>query len=184
MTRQPTPAIELARREDLPSILALSNWAAAHTSANFATEPEPLAEWVASWESSSAMYPWLVARAGDEVFGFAKASPHRARGAYAWTAEVSVYVDPARHRSGVARALYGRLLPLLRAQGYVTLLAGIVDGHDASERLHAAFGFRRVGVFERVGWKRGAWHGVSYWQLELDPSGAPPTSITPVAQHF
>lgn len=180
----PELVVELARREDLAAILALSNWAAAETSANFATEPEPLDEWLASWEATAAMYPWLVARAGGVVAGFAKASPHRARGAYAWTAEVSVYVDLARHRSGVGRALYGRLLPLLRAQGYVALLAGIVDGHQASERLHAAAGFRRVGVFERVGWKHGAWHGVTYWQLELDTSGAPPRPITPVAQVF
>src|SRR5690349_1962704 len=37
--------IELAEEADLPAILAISNWAAEHTIANFATEPEPLEEW-------------------------------------------------------------------------------------------------------------------------------------------
>jgi phosphinothricin acetyltransferase len=173
--------VEPASKADLPAILALSNWAAEHTTANFATEPETLASWTASWDATSAMYPWLVARRGGAVVGFARATPHRSRGAYAWTAEVSVYVDPSQHRRGVGRALYDRLIPALRDQGYVTLLAGIVGGHQASERLHAEVGFRATARLQRVGWKLGAWHDVVYWQLDLDPSGCPPGVIRPVA---
>jgi len=174
-------AIGLARRSEVPAILELSNWAALQTTANFATEAEPLEAWQASYDQTAPTYPWLVARAGDEVVGFAKASPHRSRAAYAWTAEASVYVDPTHHQRGIGRALYDRLIATLRAQGYVSLLAGIVDGHAASERLHAAVGFVRCGRFARVGWKRGAWHDVGYWELALQPNDAPPRPIDAVA---
>jgi len=174
--------IGLAGREDLTSILEISNWAAAHTSANFATEPESRAAWGAMWEATHATHPWLIASDDSGVIGFAKAAPHRSRGAYAWTAEVSVYIRADRHRRGIARALYRRLLPMLRAQGFVTLLAGIVAEHGASERLHAAFGFQPCGVFHRAGWKLGRWHDVGYWELQLQPAGVAPTPTKPVAE--
>jgi L-amino acid N-acyltransferase YncA len=176
-----------AQPEDIEPILALANWAAENTPANFAVAPEPLAEWTESFARTAEDYPWLVARDLDRdrdrdrdrdgspvIAGFAKASPHRARGAYAWTAEVSVYVDPNRHRSGIGKALYRALLPTLRAQGYVTLLAGITPPNPSSERLHESFGFRRCGTYHRVGFKFGRWYDVGYWDLQLWPDVLPP----------
>ena len=109
--------VELARRQDVPTVLEIANRAALHTPANFAPAPEPLDEWLSLFDRTQEKYPWLVARSKGRVIGFAKAGPHRARGAYAWTAETSVYVEPAAHGQGVGRALYEQLLPLLKAQG-------------------------------------------------------------------
>jgi phosphinothricin acetyltransferase len=171
----------LANRDDVAAMLAISNWAALHTPANFAIEPETLEAWTRSWEETQRMYPWLVAMAGTDILGFAKASPHKSRCAYAWSAELSVYVHPNHHGKGVGRSLYDRLIPILKAQGYVTLLAGITTPNPASERLHTSVGFRRVGLFERVGWKFDQWHDVSYWQCNLRDDRMPPSPIQPVA---
>jgi phosphinothricin acetyltransferase len=171
-----------AGENDIAPLLELSNWAALHTPANFATEPEPLAAWLQSWRETKEMYPWLVAKADGRVLGFAKASPHRSRCAYNWTAEVTVYVHPDTHRRGIGRRLYARLIPLLRAQGYVTLLAGITPPNPGSEGLHAAFGFIRCGTFHRSGWKFGQWHDVGYWELQLQPDGAPPRPLKSVRE--
>lgn len=172
--------IEIAREQDLPRILELANWAAIHTPANFATQPETLEEWTRSWSATHAVYPWLVARDGDGVLGFAKGSPHRARGAYRWIAEVSVYVDVAAHGRRIGSALYARLIPTMRAQGYVTLLAGITPPNPASERLHEAIGFTRCGTYHRAGFKLGRWHDVGYWELHLHDD-APPSDVRTVA---
>lgn len=171
--------IELATEADVPRCLEMANWAAAHTTANFAVKPETLESWVGLFQKTQHQHPWLVAREDDAAIGFAKSGPHRPREAYDWSAELSVYIDPAWHGRGVGRALYAALLPLLREQGYVTLLAGITAGHAASEALHARFGFTRCGTFHRVGWKQGAWHDVSYWELHL--SDGPAAPIRPVA---
>jgi phosphinothricin acetyltransferase len=176
------PRIVLASANDLPAILRLANLAAETTAANFATEPEPLDEWQRAWTDTREMYPWLVTRDGGSVVGFAKASPHRSRGAYRWTAEVTVYVEPELHGRRLGSALYGALVPLLREQGYVTLLAGITTPNPASERLHAAFGFARCGIHRRAGWKFGRWHDVGYWELHLSPEGRAPEPIRRVAQ--
>lgn len=55
------PDICLARFDDLPAILAISNWAAKHTTANFAVEPESLQSWQQDWRDTHEMYPWFVA---------------------------------------------------------------------------------------------------------------------------
>jgi L-amino acid N-acyltransferase YncA len=169
--------ITLADRVDVAAMLAISNDAAVRTPANFATTPEPLADWEAWFDQGHAAYPWLVAWDGERIVGFARGSAHRARGAYAWSAEVSVYVAFDTHARGVGTRLYERLIPTLRAQGYVTLLAGITIGNPASERLHERFGFVRCATYHRVGWKNGAWHDVGYWELHTTVADEAPGPI-------
>ena len=92
-----------------------------------------------------------------------------------------MYIHPDHHGRGVGKALYGKLVPILKAQGYRTLLAGITVPNAASERLHESLGMKRVAVFTRVGWKFGRWHDVGFWELEFDAAAGPPGAIKPVA---
>ncbi len=143
-------SIRLAELRDVGAMLSLANEAAATGVANFATEPESIAEWEDAFTRSNERFPWLVAeRDGGGVAGFAKASPYRTRGAYLWTAELTVYVEPSRHRRGVGFALYRELIDTLVAQGFVTLVACITRGQEASERrvdtnvhTHGSFSWR------------------------------------------
>jgi L-amino acid N-acyltransferase YncA len=125
-------------------------------------------------------YPWLVAEAGGEVGGYAYATSFRARAAYAWAAEVSVYVHPAHRRRGVGRALYRTLLRLLERQGFRSAYAVATAPNPGSEALHRALGFREVGRFPRIGYKRGGWHDVVCWWLPLDVGDGEPAAIRPV----
>ncbi|MHC4220358.1 MAG: GNAT family N-acetyltransferase [Planctomycetota bacterium] len=176
------PDIRLATIEDLGGILAISNWAAEHTAANFAIVPETPESWRSDWDGTHEMFPWLVATDdGGAVIGFAKASPWKGRCAYNWSAETTVYVHPDHHGRGLGTALYERLIHTLEAQGYRTLLGGITVPNPASVRLHESLGFRRVALLEQVGWKFDAWHDVGYWELKLHDEASPPGDIRPVA---
>jgi L-amino acid N-acyltransferase YncA len=124
---------------------------------------------------TSATHPWLVLEEASRVVGFAYGSRHRARAAYRWAADVTVYVAPSHHRRGAGRRLYGELLQRLRHQGFHVACAGITLPNEASVGLHRALGFEPVGVYRRIGFKHGAWHDVSWWQLGLAPAdGTPP----------
>ncbi|MCA9296963.1 MAG: N-acetyltransferase [Phycisphaerales bacterium] len=179
--------IRLAEFDDLPAILAISNWYAEHTAANFAVEPESLADWQASFERTHAMYPWLVAVHDDATLSaFAKASPYLGRCAYTWSAEITVYRHPDRREPrGVGTALYARLFTILRHQGYRRVTAGITLPNEASIALHTRFGLEQIGVRRKIGWKFGQWHDVSLWQGSLDDADAnddPPAAVHPVAE--
>jgi L-amino acid N-acyltransferase YncA len=123
---------------------------------------------------TAATHAWLVLEESERIVGFAHASRHRARAAYRWAADVSVYIAPSHHRRGVGRRLYGELLQRLRLQGLRVACAGITLPNEASVGLHRALGFEPVGVYRGIGFKHGAWHDVSWWQLELVPQGEDP----------
>jgi len=168
--------------EDFPAMLAIANWAIRHTTANFKIEPEPLDHLVERWRNAGEIHPWFVAARVGTVIGFAHASSFRGCCDLAFTAEVSVYVDPDHQRTGVARALYEHLIPTLAAQGYRSVVASITVPNPASERLHRAFGFREVGRLGKVGWKFDSWHDVSNWQLVLREDDRAPAPIKTVSQ--
>jgi len=137
-----------------------------------------VAQFRAMIEKTLGSYPWIVLEDGGRVLGYAYASAHRSRAAYRWTAEVSIYVDPAHHGAGAGRRLYEALLGLLRLQNLRVALAGITVPNEASIGLHRALGFEEVGVYRDIGWKAGAWRDVAWWQLDLtgdaDRDGGPP----------
>ncbi|MEA3172521.1 MAG: hypothetical protein QOI97_5469, partial [Pseudomonas sp.] len=102
---------------------------------------------------------------------------HRAREAYRWSVDVTVYISPEAHRSGVGRALYGVLLPTLKRQGFHAAFAGIALPNDGSVGLHEALGFAHIGTYPEVGFKHGAWHDVGYWRIALDSTSPPKLSV-------
>jgi phosphinothricin acetyltransferase len=48
-----------------------------------------------------------------------------------------------------------------------TVIGGISLPNEASIRLHEKLGFKKVGHFERVGFKQDRWVDDGYWQLIL-----------------
>lgn len=124
--------------------------------------------------------PWLVAELGEEVVGYAYASPHHVRPGYRWSVNVSVYVHDGFSGRGLGRALYDELFALLRRQGFVNAYAGITQPNPASVALHEAMGMRRIAVYERVGWKHGAWHDVAWYALRLADPADPPADPIPI----
>ena len=71
--------VTLAERSDVAGMVAISNDAATRYVANFATRPEPLSDWEAMFDRAHLAYPWLVAKTGERVVGFARGLAHRER---------------------------------------------------------------------------------------------------------
>lgn len=137
---------------------------------SFEEEPPDAAQFAERIARTTATYPWLVAERDGEVIGYAYACPHRARPAYRWAVEVSVYVAADEHGHGHGRALYAELIERLRRQRFHVACAGITLPNEASIALHESAGFVPVGTYRRIGWKDGAWRDVGWWQLDLQPA--------------
>lgn len=175
--------VRLATPADAPAVAAIYAPVVRDTTVSFELDPPDAAAMAARIAATFPKYPWLVADDGERVLGYAYAGAHRAREAYGWSVEPSVYVDAAARGQGVGRALYAALLAVLRVQGFGHAFAGVTLPNPASVGLHRAFGFEDVGVFRRVGFKHGRWCDVWWGGLALDPGTppAPPLSIPALA---
>jgi phosphinothricin acetyltransferase len=178
-----TAAIEvrLAQESDMPTFAVIVNYFIETTTVNFRTRPQSPGEWRDDWKLFSERYPWLVAQDCGEIVGLAYAGPWKAREAYGWSAESTVYVANGQHRRGIGRLLYDRLLTTLDAQGYRSTMGVIALPNQASVALHEASGFRHAGTLAAVGFKHGRWCDVGFWQ-RLSPGAAdrPAGPILPV----
>ncbi len=119
-------------------------------------------------EGSLASHDWLVAEQAGSICGYAYATAHRAREAYRFAAETSVYLHPDFQGQGLGKRLYQALFESLGALGYHYAFAGITLPNPASLALHKSLGFEHIGVFKEVGYKQGRWHDVSWWQRPVE----------------
>jgi L-amino acid N-acyltransferase YncA len=134
---------------------------------SFETAVPSVDEFAARVQKALGGWAWLVAETADGVAGYAYGTRWRERPAYSRTVETSVYLSAEFQGRGIGRALYRALLEDLTAKNFHTAVAGIALPNDASEALHRALGFEKVGVFRAVGRKFGAWHDVAWWQRSL-----------------
>ncbi|CAN7450193.1 GNAT family N-acetyltransferase [Phenylobacterium sp. LjRoot219] len=120
--------------------------------------------------------PYLVAEEAGQVLGYAYAAPFRARAAYRYTVEDSVYIAPDATGRGLGRALLSAVLTACEAMGLRQALAVIGDSENAASiGLHRALGFEPAGVGRNVGYKHGRWVDIVWMQKALNggDAGAP-----------
>lgn len=161
--------IRPATDADLDAVAAIYAVEVATGYATFDTEAPPRERWEAKLRSGHPGDHFVVAERDGDVVGFAYSGAYRERGAYTNTRETTIYLDRSAVGAGLGRRLYDDLLARLRAAGVHTVLAGIALPNDASEGLHRACGFERVGVLREVGHKLGRWVDVAWWQRSFDP---------------
>jgi L-amino acid N-acyltransferase YncA len=161
--------IRPAQPSDLAVITAIYDDAVRHGTASFELDPPDQAEMARRYEALRAGgYPYLVAELEGDIVGYAYAGPYRARPAYRWSVEDSIYVAPQAQRRGFGGALLARLVAEAEAGGFRQMLAVIGDSaNTGSVELHRVAGFRLVGTFENVGFKFGRWLDTVLMQREL-----------------
>lgn len=115
--------------------------------------------------------PYLVAENEGRVCGYAYATQWRARSAYRFSTETTVYVAKTRTGHGIGSALYRELVSRLASCGAHLAIGGIALPNEASVALHENLGFKKVAHFEQVGKKFGRWVDVGYWQKTLTQPG-------------
>lgn len=157
-----------ARLEDAAAIRQIYNVEVETSTVTFDMVPRSLDDQQRWIQERSGAHVALVA-IDDEgsVCGFGSLSPYRDRPAYSPTVEDSVYVARNRQGEGVGKLLLQGLVEAAQAQGFHSVMARVVGGHDASIRLHAAAGFEVVGTEREVGRKHRRWLDVVLMQRLL-----------------
>ncbi|MDB5792156.1 MAG: phosphinothricin acetyltransferase [Massilia sp.] len=164
-----TRIIRPVRPADANRICTIYNHYVATTTISFEEEPVSNAGMQQRFaDVASANLPWLVMCEGDTLIGYAYATKWRARAAYRYSVESSIYLDPDYAGKGAGSTLYEALLAELSQRGLHLVIGGIAQPNEASVRLHERLGFRKVAHFSEVGLKFGSWIDVGYWQLPLN----------------
>lgn len=156
--------------EDIGDITGIYAHAVAHGTASFEIEPPGEAEMATRCRALvDGGFPYLVADVGGWIAGYAYAGPYRARVAYRFTVEDSVYVRPDAHGHGIGRMLLTELIAQARARSFRQMIAVIGDSAQLpSIALHRSLGFVMVGTFTNVGFKHGRWLDSVLMQRALD----------------
>jgi phosphinothricin acetyltransferase len=144
---------------DIEAITRVYADAVLHGTASFEIEPPDQAEML---RRQTALlkngYPYFAAAIEGVVAGYAYAGPYRARPAYKWSVEDSVYVAPDMHRKGIGALLLRALISASVERGFRQIIAVIGDSaQTASIAVHERAGFNHVGTLRSVGFKHGKW---------------------------
>ncbi len=166
--------IRVAQPSDADAVAAIYAPIVRDTAITFEVEPPTSQDMAGRIAATLPTHPWLVAEQDGRVVGYAYAGKHRERAAYRWSVDVSAYVDAQARREGVGRALYEKLIAILKQQGFHAAFAGIALPNDASVGLHEAVGFTPVGIYKDVGFKLGQWRDTGWWRLALSDDARAP----------
>ena len=123
--------------------------------------------------------PHLVAERGGVVVGYAYAVLFRKRPAYRFTLKHSIYVHPDHLHAGIGRVLLPALIDACAAAGYRQMIGYIDAANAPSIGLHAACGFRQVGLLPSVAYKFGQWTDMVMVQRSLGSGGTTAPDVWP-----
>ena len=168
----PEVIIRPARLSDCPGILAIYNDAVLNTTASYDYEPRSLAhreEWWAAHQRDG-MAVLVAETPTGEIVGWSALNKYHDRVGYRFTTENSIYVASTWRGRGVGGLLLPPLIEAARNRGLHAIIACIDAQNEVSIRLHERFGFQRVGLFRRVGYKFGRWLDVAYLELLVEPA--------------
>ena len=182
--------IEIAAPSDAAAILSVYRYYVEKTAVSFEYEVPSLEEFRKRIEKTLEKYPYLVAREGDKILGYAYTGPFKTRAAYDHAVEISIYVSPEAHGRGIGRALYEALGEICLKQHIFSLEACITypsqDRPRGDEYLtlqsplfHEHLGFRLVGRFDRCGYKFGRWYDMIWMEKHLGELPEKPDPIIP-----
>jgi phosphinothricin acetyltransferase len=153
--------------QDSAQICAIYNYYVLNTNISFEEEQIAVEEMARRIDVVAQHYPWIVLERDDVVLGYAYASRWKDRSAYRFVAETTVYVDREHLREGAGTVLMQALLSRLAALDLHSLMAVIALPNEKSVAIHEKFGFKKAAHFTEVGFKRGTWIDVGYWQKML-----------------
>ncbi len=100
----------------------------------------------------------FVAETDQNVVGWCALSPFSSREVYRGVAEVTIYIAEKVQQKGIGKQLLQHLIIESERAGFWTLQARVFTENVASIKLHENYGFREVGVREKLGQRDGVWY--------------------------
>lgn len=161
--------------DQAPGILAIFNDAILNSTALYEYKPWTMDHMVEWFEAKRRGNFPVVGAFGDggDLVGFASYGVFRARPAYHYSVEHSIYVRSDRRGQGIGTVLLSELVETAMRQDLHMMVGGIDSSNQASLALHAKLGFQHCGTVRHAGFKFGRWLDLLFYQRVL-PTPAHP----------
>ncbi len=160
--------IRNALTSDAEAIATIYNHYVSNTVITFEETPVTTSEMASRIEAvQTSNLPWLMLTESDEIIGHAYATPFKARSAYRFSVESTVYLSPEHHGNGYGTKLYETLIDELQALGIINVIGCITLPNPGSVALHEKMQMKKVGHFPNIGYKFDQWLDVGFWQRSL-----------------
>ncbi len=186
---QASLTIRMAKEEDARDLLDIYTPYVTDTAITFEYEVPSVEEFADRIRTTKQKYPYLLAVSEDTILGYAYASPFKARSAYDWAAETTIYLRPECQGKGIGKQLYFALEDMLKQQNILNLNACIAytsapDAFltNASALFHEHLGYRKVGHFTQCGYKFGTWYDMIWMEKLLGEHSNKPLPVIPITK--
>jgi phosphinothricin acetyltransferase len=163
-------SIRPATVADLPGITEIHDYYILNTHITFDVRPyapEQRHKWFNEHSDGRRFRTLVAADAQGAVLGYAATGPFRPKEAYDTTVEVSIACSQTATGKRVGSQLYRALFAAIAAEDIHRIVAGIAQPNQASNALHARFGFKPIGTFSAVGRKFGKYWDVLWMERPL-----------------
>ncbi|MCD7893377.1 MAG: N-acetyltransferase family protein [Erysipelotrichaceae bacterium] len=131
-------------------------------------------------------YPYIVATINNKIIGYAYANTFKARAAYDWSVEMTIYIDIHYQKQGIGKKLYMTMEELLKLQGITNINACITypDKEDEyvdknSVQFHEHLGYKLVGQFHQCGYKFNHWYSMVWMEKMIGEHVTNQPSVKP-----
>jgi L-amino acid N-acyltransferase len=165
----------LCDRSYAPQILDILNEAIKNSTALWDYEPRTLAM-MGAWFDEKEAGKWPVVGFVDDankLLAFGSYGTFRARRAYKYSVEHSVYVETSCRGKGLGTSMLMQIIAQAEAQGYHNLIGGIASENQISIATHTKCGFEPCGTIRHAGYKFGKWIDLSFYQRVLSGPSIP-----------
>lgn len=172
--------IRKVTEEDAGELLDIYGPYVKNTAISFEYEIPSVEEFRSRIRNISARYPYIKAvdDAGN-ILGYAYAGSFKARAAYDWAVETTIYIRQDNRRSGVGRILYETLEKSLSGMGILNLNACVAytaqpDEHLSNDSMHfhQKLGYEPVGIFHKCGYKFNTWYDMMWMEKIIGRHGS------------
>ncbi len=182
--------IRIATPEDAGQLLNIYSYYVEYTAITFEYQVPSREEFTRRITETLKHYPYIVAEENSRIVGYAYAGRFKARAAYDWCVETSIYVDRDTRGSGVGSALLTTLEGLLKKQNIINVNACISvprDNEDeyltfGSEAFHEKKGYRLVGTFHECGYKFHRWYNMIWMEKMLGDHTSHQPNVIPFTE--
>lgn len=173
--------IRTATEKDAPYLLDIYAPYILNTAITFEYEVPSLQEFQNRISQVLQKYPYIVAVLDNKIIGYAYAHAYGERAAYAWTAEVSIYVAQNNRHMGVGRKLYEVLEKTLQKQNIINLIACVAYTERQDEHLnknslefHKHMNYQISGKLNHCGYKFHKWYDIIHLQKYIGSHNVEP----------